>query len=195
MIVWNRHKDGLLRHDSLKSEPMGKLINRIPCSHPLISSLPGSALRMKDESLRKPCDSTSILKALSGKLEIKRLSSCIVYLLDFRSLGLWVVSKNKCIYQKYLLVNNNCTVQHNNSHKVSQLTRLLRVDTSILAINLFPSAYATWCLPGNLLMYFGSLIENKMDPLARQTTFLGTVWSGFSVWFADKITFSLKAFE
>ena len=32
---------------------MGKLINRIPGSRLLISSLPGSALRMHDESLGK----------------------------------------------------------------------------------------------------------------------------------------------
>ena len=51
---------------------MGKLINRIPGSHLLISCLPGSALRMNDESLGKSRDSTSILKALPGKLEIKR---------------------------------------------------------------------------------------------------------------------------
>ena len=41
---------------SLKSETMGKLINRIPGSHLLISSLPGSALRTLVESLGKPCD-------------------------------------------------------------------------------------------------------------------------------------------
>ena len=35
---------------------MGKLINRIPGSRLLISSLPGSALRTHVESLGKPCD-------------------------------------------------------------------------------------------------------------------------------------------
>ena len=35
---------------------MGKLINRIPGSHLLISSLPGSALRTCVESLGKPRD-------------------------------------------------------------------------------------------------------------------------------------------
>ena len=34
----------------------GKLINRIPGSHLLISSLPSSALRTHVESLGKPCD-------------------------------------------------------------------------------------------------------------------------------------------
>ena len=38
------------------SEKMGKLINRIPGSCPLISSLPGWALRMHSESLVKPRD-------------------------------------------------------------------------------------------------------------------------------------------
>ena len=40
----------------LKSETMGKLINRIPGSRLLISSLPGSALRTHVESLGKPRD-------------------------------------------------------------------------------------------------------------------------------------------
>ena len=41
---------------SLKSETMGKLINKIPGSRLLISSLPGSALRTHVESLGKPRD-------------------------------------------------------------------------------------------------------------------------------------------
>ena len=41
---------------SLKSESMGKVINRIPGSRLLISSLPGSPLRMLVESLGKPRD-------------------------------------------------------------------------------------------------------------------------------------------
>ena len=56
---------------SLKSEPMGKRINRIPGTHLLISSLPGSALRTHVEWRSKPHDSTSVLKALPGKLDIK----------------------------------------------------------------------------------------------------------------------------
>ena len=39
---------------SLTSETMGKLINRIPGLRLLISSLPGSALKMHVESLDKP---------------------------------------------------------------------------------------------------------------------------------------------
>ena len=41
---------------SLKSETMGKLINRIPGSRLLISSLPGSALKTLVEPLGKPRD-------------------------------------------------------------------------------------------------------------------------------------------
>ena len=41
---------------SLKRETMGKMINRIPGSCILISSLPGSALRMHVKSLGKPRD-------------------------------------------------------------------------------------------------------------------------------------------
>ena len=41
---------------SLKSETMGKLINRVPGLRLLISSLPGSALRTHVESLGKPHD-------------------------------------------------------------------------------------------------------------------------------------------
>ena len=65
---------------SLKSEQMGNLINRIPGSHLLISSLPGSASRTHVESLGKPCDSTSLFKALPGKLDIKIHSPSILYL-------------------------------------------------------------------------------------------------------------------
>ena len=61
---------------------MGKLINRIPGAHLLILSLPGSASRTHVKSLGKLCDSTSILKALPGKLDIKRHSPSILYLSD-----------------------------------------------------------------------------------------------------------------
>ena len=42
--------------DSLKSESMGKLIDRIPGSHLLISNLQGSASKTYVESLGKPLD-------------------------------------------------------------------------------------------------------------------------------------------
>ena len=47
----------------LKSETMGKLINRIPGSLLLILSLPGSALRMHVELLGKPRDFNKRIKA------------------------------------------------------------------------------------------------------------------------------------
>ena len=58
---------------------MGTLINRILGKYLLISSLSGSALRMHVALLGKPHDSTSILKALPGKLDIKRYSPSILY--------------------------------------------------------------------------------------------------------------------
>ena len=51
---------------------MGKLINRIPGSRLLISSLPGLASRTHVESLCMPRD---------GKLDIKRHSLSILYML------------------------------------------------------------------------------------------------------------------
>ena len=57
LMTLNQHKNKIyVIITSLKSETMGKLINRIPGSHLLISSLPGSALRMLVESLGKPRD-------------------------------------------------------------------------------------------------------------------------------------------
>ena len=56
---------------------MGKLINRILGSRLLISSLPGLALRMHVESRGLPRDSTSVCKALPGKLGFKRHSPSI----------------------------------------------------------------------------------------------------------------------
>ena len=50
---------------SLKSEIMGKLINRIPGECLLISSLPGSALRTHVESLGKPRDVNKRFKSLA----------------------------------------------------------------------------------------------------------------------------------
>ena len=60
---------------SLKSDQLGKLINRIP----LISSLPGYSSRMLAKSLRNPEMSTSILEDLPSKLDIKRHPPSILY--------------------------------------------------------------------------------------------------------------------
>ena len=66
---------------SLKSETMGKPINRIPGSRLLKSSSPGSALRTLLRLLNRLASlaiSTSVLKALPGKLDIKRHSPSIL---------------------------------------------------------------------------------------------------------------------
>ena len=55
IMTLNQHKNYVIIA-SLKIETMGKLINRIPGSRILISSLPGSALRTHVESLGKPRD-------------------------------------------------------------------------------------------------------------------------------------------
>ena len=57
-MTLNQHRNQKLRHNRSFEEclTMGRLINRIPGSRLLISSLPGSALRMNVESLGKPRD-------------------------------------------------------------------------------------------------------------------------------------------
>ena len=50
---------------SLKSETMGLLINRIPGSRLLISSLPGLALRTQVESLSKSLDVNKCSQSLA----------------------------------------------------------------------------------------------------------------------------------
>ena len=52
----NTKIENYVKFASLKSETMGKLINRILGSSLLIPSLPGSALRTHVESLGKPRD-------------------------------------------------------------------------------------------------------------------------------------------
>ena len=61
---------------------MVKLINRIPGSRLLISSLPGSALRSMLNRSASLAMSTCVLKALPGKLDIKRHSPSIPYISD-----------------------------------------------------------------------------------------------------------------
>ena len=64
----------------MKRKSAGKLMNRVPGLRLLISSLPGSALRTHVESLGKHRDVKIALKALPGKLDIKRHSSSNFYL-------------------------------------------------------------------------------------------------------------------
>ena len=59
---------------------MCKLINRIPGSRLLKSSLPGSASRTHIESLSKPRDLTNVLEALTGEFDIKRHSPSNLYI-------------------------------------------------------------------------------------------------------------------
>ena len=58
LMTLNLHKNKKVRHNRKFKEcsTMGKLINRIPGSRLLISSLLGSALRTHVESLGKPRD-------------------------------------------------------------------------------------------------------------------------------------------
>ena len=61
----NTNIENYVKIASLKSETMGKLINRIPGLRLLISSLPGLALRMHVESLGKPRDVNKHSKSLA----------------------------------------------------------------------------------------------------------------------------------
>ena len=80
MILNQRKIENYVIIPSLKSETMGKLINRIPGSHLLISNLPGSDLRTHVESLGKPRDVNKHSQALPGKLDIKSHSPSILNL-------------------------------------------------------------------------------------------------------------------
>ena len=82
IMMLNQHKN---RKDyviiaSLKSESMGKLINRIPGLRLLISSLSGSVLRTNVELLSKPHDVNKRSGSLACKLDIKRHSPSILYI-------------------------------------------------------------------------------------------------------------------
>ena len=72
LITLNQHKNRkYVIMASLKSETMGELIYKIPGSCLMISSSPGLASLVM---------STSVLKALPGKLDIKRHSPSILYI-------------------------------------------------------------------------------------------------------------------
>ena len=83
LMTLNRHENRQYYaiNASLKSEATSKLINTIQGSRLLILNLPGSASRTHVESLGKPHDSTNVLSALPGKLDIKRHSTGIPYIL------------------------------------------------------------------------------------------------------------------
>ena len=66
LMTLNKHKNqNYVIIASLKSETMGKLINRIPGLRLLTSSFPGSALRAHVESLGKPRDVNKRSQSLS----------------------------------------------------------------------------------------------------------------------------------
>ena len=66
LMMLNQHKnENYIIIASLKSETMGKLINRIPGSCLLISSLPGSASRRHVEWLGKPRDVNKRFRSLA----------------------------------------------------------------------------------------------------------------------------------
>ena len=68
LMTLNQHKNrNYVIIASLKSETMGKLINRIPGLRLLISTLPGPALRSHVESLSKPSDVNKLSQSLIPK--------------------------------------------------------------------------------------------------------------------------------
>ena len=77
LITLNQHENYVI-FSSLKGETTGKLINRIPGSRLLISRLLEHLLN-RQASLASLAMSTSVLKALPGKLDIKRLEPGILY--------------------------------------------------------------------------------------------------------------------
>ena len=83
---------------------MGKLINRIPGLRLLISSLSGSAFRMHVESLGM---STSVLKALPGKLDIKKHSPSILCFIAFWISVQQETDKNTFIAILFFLLGTN----------------------------------------------------------------------------------------
>ena len=85
---------------------MGKLINRIPGSRLLISSLLGSAFRTHVESLGKPCEvNKRSKKPLPGKLDIKSHSPSILF---FSRCGSKHDEQGNYIYKSHENVRNNC---------------------------------------------------------------------------------------
>ena len=86
---------------SFKLKQMGKLINRIPGSRLLLSTLPGSALRTDVDRSASLAISTSVLKALPGKLEFKRRSPSILYIsFQLTSYRYFITKKVKYIWDQ-----------------------------------------------------------------------------------------------
>ena len=114
-FVHNQHKNqNYVIITSLNRETIGKLINRIPGSRLLISSLPGAALRTRVELLGKP--QTSVLKVLPGKLDIKRHSPSILYRL-FQNRIYYICSK---------ILNTSCLPKRPRQTVQTQIRLLLK---------------------------------------------------------------------
>ena len=62
-----------------KSLPRGKLINGIPGSCLLISSLPESAFRTRVESLGKPRDVRTLVESLGNPRDVNKRSQSITW--------------------------------------------------------------------------------------------------------------------
>ena len=73
-MTLNQHKNSIVTSYLLvwRVNQLGKLINRIPNSSLLISSLPGSSLKTHVKLFRKPSDVNKCSWRLPGKLDIKR---------------------------------------------------------------------------------------------------------------------------
>ena len=97
---------------SLKSKTMGKLINRIPGSRLLISSLPGSALRTHVESLSKPCNVHKPSQSFAGKLDHKRHSPSILHIFGTaRIFSTYHISKHQKLRPVYAHVQTRLSLR------------------------------------------------------------------------------------
>ena len=99
----------------LKSESLGKLINRIPGSSILISSLPDSALRTLIES---PNDSISVLKAEPVNLDIKGHVLAILGC----SLICWIYGSSRKISVQITYMSNKGSGEPVHLHSLTRLS-------------------------------------------------------------------------
>ena len=86
---------------SLKSKAMGKLMNRIPDSRLLISSLPGSALRTHDESLGKPRDVNKRSQSDFNKRSVYNTNPCLVNLISKDTHLVVTLSSQASVFNKH----------------------------------------------------------------------------------------------
>ena len=137
---------------------MGKLIKWIPGLCLLILSLPGSALRTHVESLCKPCDVNKRSQALPGKLDIKRHSPSILYLLTQCHLTLFLpfttidVCSLICLFfhDLYWWPILKCTVNPVLSgHSKTDKTKILMTNCKLMKVESIAE-----CSPWSILQYF-----------------------------------------